>query len=308
MAQLQRPELAYMNGKLVRWEEAVLHVGCEAVTRGLNVFEGVKAYWQPDGSLSIAMPRQHYERLARSAKLLHLPCPVTYAEYVGAIDQLAGALAKSDRDLWARTTLFGVSGHWGEDTVADLIVTAYHQDKSPACPIRMGVSTWRRSADIALPPRIKTGSNYEVSRLARIEGRAQDCDDMILLNSAGRVAEATASCILMVRKDTVYTPPPTEGALESITVDAVEALAASLGIAFVRRPIDRTELLIADELAICGTLHEITLVNSIEASPICGKTPILSALQNRYLAAVRGEQPHPAVEMVALASVKSAAT
>ncbi len=304
MAQLQRPELAYKNGRLVLWEEAVLHVGCEAVTRGLNVFEGVKAYWQPDGSMCVAMPRQHYERLQRSAKLLHLPCSVTCEEYVGAIDQLVSALAKADRDMWARTTLFGIEGHWGENTVSDLILTAYHQDTTPAAPIRMGVSSWRRSADTALPPRIKTGSNYEVSRLARIEGQRQGCDDMILLNPAGRVAEATASCVLMVRNGIVHTPPPAEGALESITVDVVEAMAGSLGIAFVRRPIDRTELLIADELAICGTLHEITLINSIEGFAMPEKMPVLGALRSRYFEAVRGIRPHASVEMVTLPSVK----
>jgi len=99
VAQLQRPEIAYMNGKLVQWDQAVLHVGSEAVIRGLNVFEGVKAYWQPDRSLKIAMARQHYLRLCRSARLLHMPCAVTYEEYVSAIDQLIGALVKPDRDM-----------------------------------------------------------------------------------------------------------------------------------------------------------------------------------------------------------------
>ena len=305
MAQLQRPELAYMNGKLVPWDQAVLHVGSEAVIRGLNVFEGVKAYWQPDGSLRIAMPHQHYLRLRRSARLLHMPCAVTYEEYVSAIDQLISALAKPDRDMWARTTLFAIDGHWGENTSTDLVLTAYHQDKSPSKPIQMGVSTWRRSADVSLPPRVKTGSNYEVSRLARIEGRAKGCDDMILLNPSGRVAEATASCILMVRSDTVYTPPPSEGALESITVDVVESIASSLGISFVRRPIDRTELLIADELAICGTLHEITLATSIDGFGLSEKSPILGSIQRRYLDAVRGLNPHPSVELMPLPSVKA---
>ena len=305
MAQLQQPELVYMNGRLVQWENAVLHVGCEAVTRGLNVFEGLKAYWQADGSMKIVMAHQHYERLRRSAKLLHMPCPVSYDEYVGAVDQLISALAKPDRDMWARTTLFGIDGHWGENTVSDLVLTAYHQDKSPPAPIRVGVSTWRRGADIALPPRVKTGSNYEISRLARIEGRAQRCDDMILLNPSGRVAEATASCILMVRNGNVYTPPPTEGALESITVDMVESLATSLGIPFVRRPIDRTELLIADELALCGTLHEITLIKSIESFQLSEKSLVLGTLQARLLDAVRGIQPHPSVETTQLLSVRS---
>lgn len=304
MAQLQRPEMAYMNGKLVQWDQAVLHVGCEAVIRGLNVFEGVKAYWQPDRTLKIAMARQHYVRLCRSARLLHMPCVVTYEEYVSAIDQLIAALAKPDRDMWARTTLFAIDGHWGENTSTDLVLTAYNQDKSPSKPIRMGVSTWRRSADVSLPPRVKTGSNYEVSRLARIEGRTRGCDDMILLNPSGRVAEATASCILMVRGDTVYTPPPSEGALESITVDAVESIASSLGIVFIRRPIDRTELLIADELAICGTLHEITVATSIDGFALSEKSPILGAIQRRYLDAVRGMNPHPAVELTSLPSVR----
>lgn len=306
MAQLQRPEFAYMEGKLVPWEKTVLHVGCEAVTRGLNVFEGLKGYWQPDGSFKLALPRQHYERLCRSAKLLHIPMPVTYDEYLGAVDMLVGKLARPDRDMWARTTLFGVEGHWGEDTVADLVVTAYHQEKSIAHPIRMGVSTWRRSADVALPPRIKTGSNYEVSRLARIEGRLQNCDDMVLLNPSGRVAEATASCVLLVRNETVITPPATEGALESITLDTLETLAHTMGIKFVRRPVDRTELQLADELAICGTLHEVTLVKSIEGVVQPEKQPILGALQTRYLEAVRGISPHAAVEMVSLPSVPRA--
>jgi branched-chain amino acid aminotransferase len=293
-----------MNGKLVQWDQAVLHVGCEAVIRGLNVFEGVKAYWQPDRTLKIAMARQHYVRLCRSARLLHMPCVVTYEDYVSAIDQLIAALAKPDRDMWARTTLFAIDGHWGENTSTDLVLTAYNQDKSPSKPIRMGVSTWRRSADVSLPPRVKTGSNYEVSRLARIEGRTRGCDDMILLNPSGRVAEATASCILMVRGDTVYTPPPSEGALESITVDAVESIASSLGIVFIRRPIDRTELLIADELAICGTLHEITVATSIDGFALSEKSPILGAIQRRYLDAVRGMNPHPAVELTSLPSVR----
>lgn len=306
MAQLQRPGLVYVGGRLVPWEQATLHVGCEAVTRGLSVFEGVKAYWYADGTLRIAMPRRHYRRLQQSAQLLHIPFTQTYDEYFKAIDTVVGALAKPDRDMWARTTLFGVEGHWGENTVADLIVTAYHQGKMPAEPIKVGVSTWRRSSDVALPPRIKTGSNYEVSRLARIEGRPQGYEDMILLNSAGRVAEATASCVLMVRDGMIITPPATESALESITLDLVEALAGGLGIPFTRRPIDRTELLIADELAICGTLHEITPIQNIAGTAMPVSGPILGKVRQRYFEAMRGTQPHPAVEMVALPSVKKA--
>jgi branched-chain amino acid aminotransferase len=183
------------------------------------------------------------------------------------------------------------------DTVGELVITGYQTDMAPPHPINLGVSTWRRSNDVSLPARIKTGTNYQVARLARIEGRATGCEDMVLLNQWGRVAECTGSCILMVRAGKVYTPPASEGALEGITLDVIEALAQSLGIRFVRQPIDRTELLVADELALCGTLAEVVPVKTIEGLSLSKHAPILGALQRRYFEAVRGTKPHPYVEL-----------
>jgi branched-chain amino acid aminotransferase len=304
VAQLQRPAFSYMRGKLVPWDESTLHIGCEAATRGLNVFEGLKGYWQPDAQFKIVMLRKHFERLKRSARLLHIPCEFSFESYRDGIDQLIGALASPDRDMWARTTLFVTDGHWGENTQSDFVVTAYHQAKKTPHTIKMGVSTWRRSSDVALPARVKTGSNYQVSRLARIEGRPLGYEDMVLLNESGRVAEATGSCLLMVRDETIFTPPATEGALESITLDIVESLALSMGIKFTRRPIDRTELLVADEIGICGTLSEVTLATSIEGLALSEKSPILGAIQRRYFNAVRGVDPHPFLDLTLLPSVK----
>jgi branched-chain amino acid aminotransferase len=297
VAQLQKPELVYMGGALRRWEEAVLHVGCEGVNRGLNVFEGIKGYWQLNGQFGILQLNRHYQRLCRSARLLHIPFDYSFARYRDAIFELMAVLLKPDKDMWARTTLFAIDGHWGEGTVSDLIVTAYHQDKQVPSPICIGTSTWQRSSDVSLPARIKTGTNYQVARLARIEGRARGCQEMVLLNQWGRVAEATGSCVLMVREGTIYSPPPTEGALESITLKIIEALAHSLNILFVRRPIDRTELLVADEIGICGTLAELTIAKSIEGQSLSEESPLLRALQSRYFEAVRGINPHPIVEL-----------
>lgn len=297
MAELQQPEFVYMQGKLLPWREAKLHVGCEALTRGLNVYEGLKGYWQPNGRFGIVTVRRHYERLRRSARLLHIPFDMPYEQYESAVFELVHALARPDRDMWARTTLFVVEGHWGENTVADLVITAYHQPMRPPAPVRMGVSTWRRSVDVALPARIKTSTNYQVARFAKIEARTVGYDEMVLLNQWGRVAEATVACIVMVRDGTVYTPPATEGSLESITLDLIEDLATSSGIPFVRRPIDRTELLIADEVGVCGTLTELTVASSIEGLPLSAESPILNSLQRRYLDAVRGIHPHPAIDL-----------
>src|SRR5215212_3363942 len=148
MVKLQRPEYVYIGGRLRPWDDAVLHVGCEAVTRGLNVFEGLKGYWRADGSFGVVMMRPHYERLRRSARLLHIPFDLTFAEYEQVVRDLATALLGPDRDMWFRTTLYVTEGHWGEGTVADFVVTAYHTDKIVPNPIDVGVSTWRRSVDV----------------------------------------------------------------------------------------------------------------------------------------------------------------
>jgi branched-chain amino acid aminotransferase len=306
VAQLQQPEFVFMEGGLRPWHDAKLHVASEALTRGVNVYEGLKGYWQGDGRFGMVMLKRHYDRLARSARLLHIPFTWTYHEYEAAVFTLVGRLLLPDRDMWARTTLFAVEGHWGEGTVADLVITAYQQDKQPPSPIALGVSTWRRSRDAALPARIKTSSNYQVGRLARIEAKTRGYQEMVLLNEEGRVAEATGACLLMVRDGVIYTPPAYEGALESITLDVVESLAGSMGIPFVRRPIDRTELLIADELATCGTLAELPTVKSIEDLPLPQPSRILQALQTRYLNAARGIDPHPAVQVTIVPASVSA--
>lgn len=297
MIKLQEPKYVYMGGGLRLWKEATLHVGCEAVTRSLNVFEGLKGYWKPDGPFGIVQLRRHYERLRRSARLLHIPFDSTFEHYSDAIAELACELLDPDRDMWFRTALYAIQGQWGEGTVADLVITAYHQDKKLPDPIHLGISTWRRSPDVSLPARAKSGANYQVARLARIEGRSRGCQDMILLNNSGRVAEATGSCLVMVREGTIYTPPATEGALESITLDIVEDLAHSMNIPFIRRPIDRTELLVADEITICGTLAELVLVESVDGLPLNPESHLLRTVQTRFFRAARNIEPHPSVEL-----------
>jgi branched-chain amino acid aminotransferase len=289
MVKLQKPAYAFMNEKIIPWDEAVLHVGCEAVNRGLNVFEGVKGYWQENGRFGIVELEKHYKRLLRSAKLLYIPCPWTYDDYKKGIFQLMGALLTREKDMWSRTSLFVTEGHWGEGTKSDLVITSYHQDKHKPEPINLGVSSWQRSLDISLPARIKTSTNYQVARMAKIEGRSRNCQDMVLLNHMGRVAETTTSAIAIVRDGVIYTPPATEGALESITLDIVEKIANSMGIPFVRRPIDRTELIIADEITICGSLSELVPIQSIDNVEMDAYGTIFTALRERFFEIARGK-------------------
>ena len=129
---------------------------------------------------------------------------------------------------------------------------------------------------------------------------------MVLINHLGRVAEGTGSCLVMVRDGKIATPTTTEGALESITLDITEALAKSAGVPFERRPIDRTELYVADEIALCGTLAELVPIKSIDGYAL-QRTAILPKLQVRFFRAVRAIEPHEAVELMAIATNRSIA-
>jgi len=298
MIQLQKPDWVYFEGRIRKWDEARLHISTEAVTRGLNVYEGLKGYWNENGTEFgiVAMPR-HFARLQRSASLLHIPCPVEYGQFEQACHELVRLLYKPESDMWMRAALYVVEGHWGEGTVADLVLTAYHQPKEPPRPIDIGVSTWRRASDAALPPRIKTSTNYQVARLARIEGRGRGYSEMVLLNQYDRVAEATGACVLMVRDGLVVTPPASEGRLESITVEIVRDICASIGIGFLERPIDRTELYVADELSLAGTLAELTPIHRIDEYLLPENTPVMNRIRDRFWRAARAIDCHSAVDL-----------
>jgi branched-chain amino acid aminotransferase len=303
---LQRPAFLFARGAVRTWDDAHVHVATEAVIRGINVFEGLKGFWAVDGTFGIATLRRHYDRLHRSARIMRIPFTTSFEDYEAACHDLLARLLTRDRNMWLRTTLLLIDGHWGEGDVTDLVITAYHHPIGPAAQMATGVTAWRRANDNALPARIKTGANYLVARFSKIEGRSRGYREMILLNDAGRVAEFVSSAVLMVRDGTVITPPPSEGAFESITADLIETLARDLGIPFVRRPIERTELIVADEIASCGTLNDLVTITEIDGLRL-GPAPILTRLNERYLAAVTGSDPHPSIDLSVVSPLRLAA-
>jgi branched-chain amino acid aminotransferase len=300
ISQLQKPPWALVNGELVPYTEVRIHIGAEALTRALSVFEGVKGYWNTAGDVfAVRSPRRHYDRLCRSAALFHIPIRFSYEEFVAGLARLASELLVVERDLWFRPTLFVTDGHWGEGTVADLVVTAFTQQKHDPDPMRLGVSTWRRASDTALPTRVKSSANYVGARLARIEAHRLGYDDAVLLNDAGRVAEATGACILIAERGRISTPPTSEACLDSITVDILEQVARDLGLPFERRPIDRTELLTADECGLAGTISELTLVAEVDGFRY-DQTGLLARVRQRYLELMRVETVLPGVDLLPL--------
>jgi branched-chain amino acid aminotransferase len=307
ISQLQTPPWALVNGELVRYADVRIHIGAEALTRALSVFEGVKGYWNATGDIfAVRNPRRHYDRLCRSAALFHIPIRFSYDEFVEGLATLTRELLVPDRDLWFRPTLFVTQGHWGEGTVADLVVTAFTQQKNDPDPMRLGVSTWRRAPDVVLPTRVKSSANYVGARLARIEARRLGYDDAILLNDAGRVAEATGACVLTVERGRIATPPTSEGCLDSITVDAIEHVIRELGLPFERRPIERTELLAADECGVAGTISELTLVEEVDGYHF-DQSGLLSRVRQRYIEIMRGEATLPGVDLVPLVKAQEVA-
>jgi branched-chain amino acid aminotransferase len=291
-----------MGGRIVAWDEARIHVSSEALIRGISVFEGIKGYWSHDGrQFSLLALREHFDRLNRSASLQQLPFSASFDDFKESCTSLVRKLITKERDLWLRPTVLPIEGHWGADTVTDLVVTCYQQEKKKPDSIRVGISTWQRPLDNALPARIKCAANYQAGRLARMEGRRHGFDDMILLNQWGRVAEATGSCVILARDGHLVSPPPHEGCLESITVNIVESLCRQLSIPFERRPVDRSELLIADEIALAGTLMELGVVRQLDGRAMPPGTPLLTAVGNLFWACARGESTHPSIRLTPIA-------
>lgn len=298
LSQLQTPAWAVVNGELVPYSDVKIHISAEALTRALSVFEGVKGYWNAAGdTFAIRSPGRHYERLCRSAALFHIPITFSYDEFVNGLAKLARVLLVPEQDLWLRPTLFVTQGHWGEGTMADLVVTAFSQPKHDPDPMRLGVSTWRRAPDVVLPTRVKSSANYVGARLARIEARRLGYDDALLLNDSGRVAEATGACVLTVDRGRIATPPTSEGCLDSITVDVIERLVGELNLPFERRPIERTELLAAAECGVAGTISELTLVEEVDGYRY-DQTGLLAGVRSAYIDVMRGTRVVPGVDLV----------
>jgi len=291
MAQLQKPPYVFMNGAITSWDDAKIHVYSEALIRGISVFEGIKGYWSHDGrTFALLAMREHYDRLCRSARMMYLPFDMDFDSFCRASADLVKRLLVPGKDLWLRPTIFAIEGHWGEGTRTDLVITAYTQEMKRPDPIAVGISTWQRPGDTSQPARIKSAANYQVSRMARIEGRRQGFEDMVLLNSWGRVAEATGSCVLIARNGVVSTPPASECCLESITVDIIEKLCGPLHVPFVRRPVDRTELYVADEMCLAGTLAELAPVSKVDSVGYSARRPVFDAVTDAFWDFVRGRR------------------
>ena len=293
----ERARFTWMNGQVLPSEQAVLSVTTEAVLRGANVFEGIRAYPR-DGAQGLALFRcaDHLRRLHMSAKIMRMPIPYSDACLTKALGDLIQANEFQLSTHLRLVCYFGDGPAYAyksaDITTGVFIVASEHGGLVVSqTGIRSCISTWRRNADDASPSRVKAAGNYHNSRLAQVEADTKGFGTPIMLNSRGRIAESPSSCFMMVRDGALITPPVSADILEGITRDAVMTLAREvLGLTVVEREIDRTEVYIADEAFFCGTGHEITPILSVDDYPIGDEQvgSVTHAIQSCYLDVVSG--------------------
>ncbi|MEU9358820.1 branched-chain-amino-acid transaminase [Streptomyces sp. NPDC048301] len=295
------PPYAWLNGSVVPWDECVLHARSQGAFWGANVFEGLRVYQDPDGERHLFRVGDHLNRLRRSMKSLHMEIEYSDAELTQACTDLVLA---NDFDQDAHVCVvayFGLGssfdpmGHTSE-TGVHITSTPVPRSAAHEKGVAASISSWRRIGEDSMPPRIKTGANYHNSRLAQHEAMRNGYDTTLLLNQRGTVAEAPGSCVVVVRDGELITPPGTSGVLEGITVETVAHLAEEhLGLTLRRREIDRTELYIAEEVFLCGTMSELLPVTSVDRVTVGdgARGPLTRQLQDHYDDAVRGLGKNP---------------
>lgn len=270
---LEQPPLLYFGRDIVPWETARVHVWTEVVLRAASVFEGIRGYWNAAESRHYFLHlERHYDRLERSARLAHIPFHLTRDELPTAVHKLTAALGYR-QDLYLRPTLYLDSGRYTTDAQEQtsgffMPIFPVGRAGSIIAGVRCMVSTWQRTPDEAMPARAKAAANYFNLRLARLEAESYGFDEAILLNSRGNVSETAGASVFVVRDGLVCTPATTESILESITRASAIELLRGRGYEVVERALDPTELYVADEVFLTGTLAEITPVREIDQHTI----------------------------------------
>jgi branched-chain amino acid aminotransferase len=288
--------LVWVRGELRPASSALVPLLSPTAQFGLNVFEGIRAYWNTGESrLVVFRLKDHLRRLFESALLVGIQSPYSPAEIECAIIDTLRAAGYTE-DLAVRVMLFvDGEGGWRTSEPVEMIISPIPQPRrkltdpgQTAC-----TSTWLRIADRSLPPRVKAGAHYMNGRYAHLEARRNGYDVPILLGTDGHVAEAAGACIMAISNGVVTTPPVYGSILVSITRDTLIELSGQLGLPVVERPIDRSELYVADELFLCGTAAEVTPLASLDririGEGIAG--PLSVAFLERYQRLAEGAVP-----------------
>ena len=275
---MEQADLIWMNGELIPWEDAKVHVLTHGLHYGTGVFEGIRCYETPRGP-AIFRHVDHLQRLYKSAELYYMPIPFALEELRSATHEL---IARNGlQSCYVRPLAFrgyGQMGLFPLDAPVDVTIAvwpwgAYLGDEGKRLGIRAKVSSWRRISPDSLIPHAKASGQYLNSVLAKVESLKAGYDEAILLDDHGRVCEGSGENLYVVSAGTIYTPPQTASILDGITRKSILEIAANLGHPVVERDIARAELYLADEVFCSGTAAEIVPIREIDDHAIGGGEP-----------------------------------
>jgi branched-chain amino acid aminotransferase len=289
---MQESEKIWMNGELVEWADARVHVGAHGLHYGTGVFEGIRCYATERGPAVFRLV-DHLERLEDSAKLIYMELPYTIEDLRTACFETL-AVNGLEASYLRPIAVYGygeLGVHAGENPVDVAIICfpwgAYLGEGSQSRGITAMISSWRRVGPNTIPHAAKATGVYLNSMLATHEARRAGYQEAILLTEDGYIADGPGETIFVVKGGTVYTPDLSSSILSGITRDSIIQIAQDLGHPVVEKPLIRTDLYAADEVFMTGTAVEVTPVRAVDDHEI-GVGSVTLELQAAYTDTVEG--------------------
>jgi branched-chain amino acid aminotransferase len=298
MTTFPKTEKIWHNGKLIKWDDANIHVLSHVVSYGSAVFEGQRCYDTLQGPAVFRL-KEHTQRLFNSAYIYRMEIPFTQEEIVQA--NLDLIRANKINACYIRPIVLRGYGSAGVNPVGCPIEVylacwdwgKYLGEEAQRSGVDVGVSSWRRPAPDTLPQMAKAAANYMNSQLIRMEATANGYVEGIALDISGNVSEGSGENIFVVMDGTVITPPLANSALPGITRHSLLTICRDLGIPVAEQVIPREMLYIANEVFFCGTAVEITPIRSIDRITIGSgsRGPVTKRIQDEFFALTSGSKP-----------------
>jgi branched-chain amino acid aminotransferase len=290
---MEETEKIWMNGELVDWADAKVHVGVHGLHYGTGVFEGIRCYETPRGPAVFRLV-DHLQRLQDSARLLYMELPYSTEELRQASHELIAVNGLPE--CYLRPIAYYGYGQLGVSTRGnpiDVVIMswpwgAYLGEDGLRTGIRAKISSWQRVGPNVIPHAAKATGIYLNSMLAVTEAQRAGYDEAILLTADGVVADGSGENVFVVKNGRVLTPPLSTSILPGITRATVIELAQELGYVVEETNLIRTDLYLADEVFMVGTAAEVTPLREVDDHEI-GVGPVTMELQQAYLATVRGQ-------------------
>ena len=287
-----------MNGTLVEWKDATIHIASHVIHYGSGVFEGARCYATPRGSACFRID-EHLVRLQHSAKIYRMEYPLDLAGWRDAVLQVIRENAM--KACYIRPIVYRGYDTLGVNPLANPVDAAimvwewgaYLGADALEQGVDVKVSSWNRMAPNTLPAMAKSTANYANSALIKMEALADGYAEGIALDVHGNVSEGSGQNVFMIRDGVLYTPPLASSVLAGITRDSVVTLARDLGFSVVESNIPREALYIADEVFFTGTAAEVSPVRSVDKIKVGAgrRGPITEALQRAFFDYINGEVP-----------------